>query len=238
MALAVLDTGEELSLNMSRKLNLPLETTPREYFLVFEKNQWVVRDFRQGKNFVIRIDFDEEIRKMQLQKLNPKKDLFARALGMAGQDDFHVLDGTFGVGKDAVHLICCGAQVIGYEKNPITFTLIESALQNSSQAKAHLQVHCGDVEESFEKWKNVAQALYLDPMFENVSKKSAPKKSLVFLREIAPIETENVQGVISKALDLGIKRVVVKRPLKAAQLYDKPQQVLHGKLIRYDVYSR
>ena len=40
------------------------------------------------------------------------------------------------------------------------------------------------------------------------------------------------------AIKLGVKRVVVKRPLKSENLYGKPNIVYPGKLIRYDVYTR
>lgn len=238
MAVAVLKDETARALELSRKLHLECLEFPTQYFLTFENDQWVVRHSEWGSHFQIRIDFLKDLAKLKLQRINPKKDLLCRALGFQGQDDFTVLDGTFGVGKDAVHLLACGAKVFGVERHPITFCLVESAWASQKEDLPGLQICNGDIEALLSpSLVDCKQALYLDPMFENAKQKSAPKKMIAFLRELEP-EGLDVQGVIEKALRLGLKRVVVKRPLKAAQLNAKPSMVFRGKLIRYDVYTR
>lgn len=226
--------GTEL---LAKNLGLPLVGEPRAYYLCFENEEWVVRDQRQGKNFVIRFDLREEFDRMVAQKVNPKKDLLCRALCFKGEEDFWVIDGTLGVAKDSIHLISCGAKVIGVEKNPITYFLLKSAQDRLDFKKDQFEIINGKTEVQCSQWADKAQALYLDFMFENAKQKSAPKKNMAFLREISPVD-DDVRGVIGKCLEAGIKRIVVKRPLKGSQLYDKPNVVLEGKLVRYDVYTR
>ncbi|MEM7646659.1 MAG: class I SAM-dependent methyltransferase, partial [Pseudomonadota bacterium] len=78
---------------------------------------------------------------------------------------------------------------------------------------------------------------YFDPMFEDVKKKSAPKKEMALLREVGSQEL-NVQRVIKKVREHGTKRIVVKRPINGDYLEERPQISYKGHLIRYDVYTR
>ena len=238
MVIAVLDDEFGCGAKLSKSLGLPLvKATPDSYYLALEKGQWIVRDGRQGRNFFIRIDLDTDLGVLKKQKLNPKKDLLSRALGVPRQNNYLVLDGTLGFARDAVHMIACGAQVVGYEKHPITFLLLESALHQAAEVQKHLSIFQGDCLLGVKAQLDTVDCVYLDPMFENVKKKSAPKKSLAFLREISPVDVD-VQRVIEGAIGLGIKRLVVKRPINSDHLYGKPNIVYEGKLIRYDVYTR
>jgi hypothetical protein len=237
MALSILDTGQSIEKEMGQKWGLPLERRPAAYYLSFENTKWVVRDTRQGRNFVLSPDLNQELAFLQKQRLNPKKDLLSRSLGGLSKEGDWVVDGTLGFGRDSLHLLACGFRVVGVEKNPITYELMRQALDAAPELSSRLRIQEGDVLDVITQREEKLQALYIDPMFENSQQKSAPKKGLAFLREISDSEFD-VQGVISRALSRDIKRVVVKRPLKGRQLYGSPQHIYEGKLIRYDVYTR
>lgn len=237
MVVPVLDDGSEASCQLAERLDLPLEKSPESYYLVFVENQWVVRDPRQGAQFSIQLDFNKELEKLTRQRLSVKRDLLCRAVGFQGQEDYTVIDGTLGAGKDSLLLYHFGVSILGIEQHSITHCLVESALAKSELDTKKFQIKKAETCDFLQQGQWQAQVLYLDPMFENTSQKSAPKKTLAFIRELETPPMD-VEKIILKAFEVGIKRVVVKRPLKAAQLYGKPSSVLRGKLIRYDVYTR
>lgn len=237
MVISVLAQEGRASAELAKSLGIPLAlNVPEDYYLCFENGQLVVRNNQFGKNFVIAPDFKEELDRLKRQRLGPKKDLLCRALGFKGQPDFCVFDATLGFAKDALHLIALGIQVVGCEKNKIVFSLLESAI-DSLEGPIALEIINGDSGQELASFGDRCQALYIDPMFEDLKKKSAPKKNLAFLRALVSPEFD-VQGVISNARSAGIKRVVVKRPVNSENLYGKPDIVYEGKLIRYDVYTK
>ncbi len=236
MAIVILDDGSPQSRALHEELGFPLEEQPIGYNLVWSGEQWVVRDPRQGPHFMISLDFKKQRDVLAQQRVSVKKDLLCRALGFKGQSEYCVIDGTLGFAKDALHMLTFGIHVIGCEKSPVTFKIVDSAQRKEPLLLKDFSVHQGDCLDLLPRYSQRADVLYLDPMFENAKKKSAPKKALAFLREVAD-SSFDVQRVIEEALKLGVKRVVVKRPLKGQQLYDKPNIVFEGKLIRYDVYT-
>ncbi len=236
MAVVVLDDGSERCKQVSADLNLPLQADPEAYYLIYGAQGWEVRDQRQGKGFRLLFDWDGDFATIRKQKLNPKKDLLCRALSFKGGAPTTIMDGTLGMGKDTLHLLACGAQVVGVERHPVIYFLQAQALQRS-QLQSSLQILKGETGEQLSEWADKIDGLYLDPMFENAKQKSAPKKGLAFLREVAT-EDQDVQRVIARAIELGVKRVVVKRPYRGDHLYGKPNNIFEGKLIRYDVYTR
>lgn len=237
MAVVVLSDGSQRAQDLAKTLGLALVDQPKDYYLVFEKNKWRVRDARQGTGFEISVDLQQQYQAFKKQKINPKKDILSRALDYKGQENFIFIDGTLGFAKDSLHMLSMGANVIGVERNPLPHFLVSQSLRESQELQGRLTTYCADVSDLLPTLMSQSSTLYLDPMFENAKNKSAPKKNLALLREISPIDAD-VQGVIEKAIKLGVKRVVVKRPLKGQQLYGKPNIVYQGKLIRYDVYTR
>ena len=74
-------------------------------------------------------------------------------------------------------------------------------------------------------------------LFPEKEKSALPRQEMVFFKSLVGAD-EDAAIVLTKALKLsGIKRVVVKRPLKAPVLYGKPSGSLKGKLIRFDIYG-
>lgn len=237
MAVVVLDNQSQEATELSRKLQLPLVSEPTEYFLTKIDGLWEIQDPRQGKGFRLRVDLRQELAKARQRKINPKKDLLCRALGYKADQALTVLDGTLGMAKDALHLLSCGIKVVGVEREPLVHFLLEQSIATEDGALDGLQIILGDVLEAFPKWASRVDALYLDPMFENLKQKSAPKKGLAFLRELTSFASLP-HDCMEKAIQFGIKRVVVKRPIKSENLFGKPNIVYEGKLIRYDVYTR
>lgn len=228
----------EQSVQLAKDCGLPtVLEPPMDYYFIFEEDGLVVRDGRQGKNFSLKINVDKEVEKIKKQKISYKKDLLCKAVGFKKQEDWTVLDGCFGLGKDALHLYSFGCKILGCEVNPVTYQFMQRALAQSSLDSGQIELVCGDTLDLLPTYYQRIDCLYLDPMFENTKKKSAPKKQLAFLREIA-ISTGDVQRVMELAEKLEIKRIVVKRPINGDHLWKSPSLSFEGNLIRYDVYTR
>ncbi len=210
---------------------------PDGYYLCFEDNQWMVRNPLLGRHFSIRMNFDKEVARIKKQKISVKKDLLCRAVGYKGEDVYRVIDGTVGFAKDALHLVAQGVHVLGFERHPVVFTLLRSALENSSIKTEEFSIHFQDILMGISLKIDPIDCLYLDPMFEQVSQKSAPKKNMAFLREL-DLQSGVFEKVIAKGQELQVPRIVVKRPLRGDFLYKKPNSVVEGKIVRYDIYLR
>lgn len=239
VVLVLANQWKDLSTDLATKSGLSVvHEIPQDYYFEFDSEGLCVKDGRQSKNFLIRLDLDKEFERIRAQRISRQKDLLCRAVGYKkGVESYKVLDGTFGLGKDAIHLAAFGCHVTGCEANPITFHFFEEALVRATSLQKLVSVVHDDTLELVEERVNSVDCLYLDPMFENIKKKSAPKKNLAFLREIA-IAAGDVEKVMEKADRLGIKRMVVKRPINSEHLYRKPNLTFQGNLIRYDVYTR
>ena len=245
---------------MAERFNFGLIHKPiKDYYFVIEEGILKVRNLQWGRRFSIHLNLQKEVNRIKRQKRSFKKDLLCRSLGYQNQKDFKVIDGTLGLGRDALHMISFGIHVLGFEINPTAFCLLEEALDRTSHElsvtdpnfpavkrgifssrfvdlRKFLEIEFMNCLKGLSLFSKGIRSLYLDPMFEETKKKSKPGKSMAFLREISR-ETCDVQRVIALALNKGIKRVVIKRPINGNYLYGKPNFLYKGKLIRYDVYT-
>lgn len=237
MAVSVLIQPGVESRVIAKKLNLPVVDCGRPgYLLLFEDNQWIIKNSQLGPRFKILFEPQQELKRLKSQKLNPRKDLLCRALGVAEKPEWVVLDGTLGFAKDALHLLACCRKVIGIERNPLVFHLLKSGLEKLETPLSAFEIFEGETAQVMEELVSQCQVLYLDPMFEATRSKSSPKKNMLFLRDTVNPEVD-VEKLVQKAVKIGFKRVVVKRAIEAQALAGKPQQVYKGKLIRFDVYQ-
>lgn len=169
-----------------------------------------------------------------------------------------ICDFTAGLGVDSFLLANAGFKVIGFERDPLVFALLEDGLmrflgvpglQNSS-AGIDLQFRNQDValadDEARTEFLSTLPhrpfAVYLDPMYEesSVKSKSLPKKEMAVLREVLkPSSDKELQNLLTTALWLAEARVVVKRPMGAPPLEGarQPAHRYEGKTACFDVYT-
>ena len=76
--------------------------------------------------------------------------------------------------------------------------------------------------------------VYLDPMYP-LGRKTAERKAMKVLRRVVG-DDEDAGELFDAAMGAATRRVVVKRPARAAPLGDKPVHSHEGKGVRYDVY--
>lgn len=210
----------------------------------FLENCPVMTDL-QGNKF--KIDFIEDRTNYHKKKSNIKSELISRALG-GGRLGLRLLDLTAGLAIDSVFLAQLGFTVTALERNPLIFLALEQALAQYKQQQQLLSSDYPDLALDFQyssaqDFLNATSpdfdVIYFDPMFPQKTKSALPRQEMVFFKNLVGSDLDADQ-VLQQALNMpGVKRVVVKRPLKAPCIGDvKPQHTLEGKLIRFDIYNK
>lgn len=172
--------------------------------------------------------------------------LVARAVGLQKtKAGLHVVDATAGLGQDAFVLASLGCRVSLFERNPAIHALLADGL-----ARAALNVDCAPVVArmtlqagSSIDWLtnagdegNVADVVYLDPMFPQRDKSALVKKEMQVFRTIVG-DDDDSEALLTAALAAAKYRVAVKRPRKAPAITGpEPGTRIEGKSSRYDIY--
>ena len=139
-----------------------------------------------------------------------EQDPLVRALGGASLEGVTVLDGTLGMGHDALLMARCGAQVIAYEHNPlIAYYTLRGVASFDLDATTRIKVRVGDhVAHPLEERVDF---VYLDPMFP-----PPPSEQWRSTHTLDPLRSERALGVgHSRAQCLSIHRL--ERALEVAR---------------------
>src|SRR5690554_662780 len=172
--------------------------------------------------------------------------LVARAVGLQkAKAGLHVLDATAGLGQDALVLASLGCHVSLLERHPVIHALLADGL-----ARAALNMDCApiiarmtlragssiDWLTSVEEASEVADVIYLDPMFPHRDKSALVKKEMQVFRTVVG-DDDDSEALLNAALATATYRVVVKRPRKAPAIPGpEPSTRVEGKSSRYDIY--
>lgn len=153
-----------------------------------------------------------------------------RALGVKGEKKPFVLDATCGLAGDSLQLLVFGCQVHSWERHPIPALMLLKAYENWNNPIK-------------EKWTLDLQAftlpdevevIYFDPMFKEANQKSLPRKEMRIFREVVGADEDAIE--VAQSLRILKRRLIIKRPLKAAPLLEDPSFAQSGKAVRFDVY--
>ena len=183
------------------------------------------------------MDFVQDHIRYQRKGHRGKSELIAKALGLDKKTD-RVIDATVGLAGDALFLVQLGYSVLGFERSPLVYLLLQDAIFRWNKAKrdstGDFKVQFQDSILGFEE-KNV-KAIYIDPMFPEKKKTALPKKEMqIFKKWIG--EDLDGEELLKIALRSEAERVVVKRPLKAEALLPGVVHSFKGTTVRYDLYT-
>ena len=159
------------------------------------------------------------------------RDLLGRALGPKSTT---IIDATAGFGGDSFDFLRRGKRVFAVERISLIVFLLKDAvakIEDSDERKriSVLEAAAQDIIPSL-------PVIFLDPMFEDVEKRSAkPRKAQQLLRLIAGPSSDS-DSLLEVARQHAKQRVVVKRPRLSSSLGVEPDHCFMGKSIRYDVY--
>ena len=182
--------------------------------------------------------------KVGYRRTQPGRAPVARAVGAKETFRPTVFDVTAGLGQDAFTLAVSGCRVQMVERSPIIAALLADGLRRAlehsetTEAAARLSLRVGEAEEVLSNLSELERpdTVYLDPMYPETGKKAAKRKEMRLFRRLVGDDSD-VGKVLATARQVALRRVVVKRPVKALSLDgQKPDAVIPGKTTRFDLY--
>ncbi|MDF1780110.1 MAG: class I SAM-dependent methyltransferase [Alcanivoracaceae bacterium] len=224
------------TLEEARALSLPLVLGFFDGYLALKASE--------GKENPVSVDFSGGKQGYRLAADRVRHERLIKALGGMPTEPLSVIDGTGGLGRDALVMAQAGFHVDVIERSPIIHALLADGvrrLEGEDRAlAARLTLHCADSAEWIQRSNKAHFAVYLDPMFPQRQKSAAIKKDLLWLQQLEKAPEENeAHELLNAARDHAAKRVVVKRPVRAVALDEqKPSYSLEGKAVRFDVYIK
>ena len=180
------------------------------------------------------IDFANNKTNYHKKKTSVKNEIISKAMG-AGKYGTKILDLSAGLAIDAVFLTQLGYEVTALERNPLIYLCLARALQQHPIKSLHFVY--ANSKDYILKQPAGYDVVYFDPMFPEKTKSALPRQEMVFFKNLVGDDADATDVLELATRIAGIKRVVVKRPLKAPVLGLKPFASIDGKLIRFDLYG-
>jgi len=173
-----------------------------------------------------------------------KNDILIKAIGLK-KGVRTVCDATCGLGYDAFFLSTFKElEVVACERNPIPAELVLDALSRVKDTgrfeSSPMFFHFGDGKDFLLAHPGEFDAVYLDPMYPaDDSATAKPKKEMFLFRELIG-EDRDTEELFAAAWASAKKRVVVKRSDDAEEITNtrKPDYVVPGKTVRFDIYLK
>jgi len=191
----------------------------------------------------LRVDFGAG--KMRYRRRGGHNESLGRAVGVGKRPHLQVVDATAGLGRDSFVLADLGCTVTLLERSPAAFALLRDGMQRAAASVdpwlrgvvARMRLHYVDSRDWLASHPELADVVYLDPMFP-ARKKTARVKQEMWLFQHLVGEAEDEQLLLQQAINSAAWRVVVKRPIRAHSLPGAAvHHTLSGKTVRYDVYD-
>jgi 16S rRNA (guanine1516-N2)-methyltransferase len=170
-----------------------------------------------------------------------RRQLLARAFGLHRKRDIvTVFDATAGLGRDGYTLAALGLRVTMAERHPQILALLRDAhshaLLDTSTQEAARRITLVDADARLALRDGHWDAVYLDPMYPHSEKHALPQKEMQLFRELTHGDPD-ADALLQPAQACALRRVVVKRPLRAPWLAGcAPTLSLKGTQARFDVY--
>lgn len=180
----------------------------------------------------------------RIERSPREKDLLRDALGK--EKSLRILDSTAGLCRDSLRMAYWGHTVTACERNPQLAKDLLAALEEASHHDfyqewlSRLKIIPTSTEDFLASSKEEFDVVVIDPMFSQEKRKSAlPKKEMqelkAYLSEKNP--TDNAAVLLEACWNLGAKKILLKRPLKApAANHRKCAHSYRGRAHRWDVY--
>jgi 16S rRNA (guanine1516-N2)-methyltransferase len=216
-----------------------------EFELRFEQNQLSLHKRDEPKLDGIVVDFISGAVAHRRKFGGGRGQSIAKAVGLKQGVMPVVVDGTAGLGRDAFVLASLGCKVIMVERHPVVAALLEDGLRRAYEDSEigtwmgeRMSLFPGSSLEALAKITDAVDVVYLDPMYPHRDKSALVKKEMRVFQSLVGADLD-ADGLLTPALALATKRVVVKRPDYAEDLDGiKPSMVIATKKNRFDVYVK
>ena len=169
----------------------------------------------------------------------------ARAVGMKSGFSPDIWDATAGLGRDGFVLASLGSHVTLCERSATLAALLHDGLRRAADDSTigawvsdRLKLVNAD---SCQRLRSLEEAqrphvVYIDPMYPAGKDHVQVKKDIHALQQLVGPDLDSGE-LLDIALQVSLRRVVVKRPKRAGWLNDrKPDAAVTSKKTRYDIY--
>ena len=211
------------------------------FYLQIQNGVLGLADASEKKVLPVEVDFASPASLYRKQHGGGRKEPIVKAIGLKGNEGWHVVDATPGLGRDAFVLVSVGCKVTMIERSPIVAALLEDGIRRLAlsfpELAAKMSLQHGNSAEVMQYFtgENV-NAIYLDPMFPHKKKSALVKKEMRLFQQLLGHDPD-ADALLPPALKLATHGVVVKRPNSADVLAgEKPSMAIESKKHRFDVY--
>lgn len=213
------------------------------YRLHVHDDQWGLLDQEEPAGVPVIIDFVSGRTAYRRKYGHAGGEAISRAVGIKKGHRPNVVDATAGLGRDAFVLATMGCQVHMIERSAVIAKLLGNALQRAVKdekigklIQGKLSLMCADSRQALLRAPFTPEVIYLDPMFPQKDKSALVKKDMRMLQEVVGHDVD-ADELLSIALSVATKRVVVKRPAYADYLaIMAPHTSIKTKKHRFDIY--
>lgn len=183
------------------------------------------------------LDFELLSYRQRLLRGGRQKEPVARAVMNGLEDGALVFDATAGLGRESMILAHAGAKVVAFERQLPIWIILNDALKRAQGSrffpftlpvlspigtiKDYSLALAGDDNHSLKLVQELNSArpevIYYDPMFPERENSAQVKKDMFVFQQVIG-EDKDIIEFLELALDLAVKRVVLKRPSYAPPL--------------------
>ncbi len=190
---------------------------------------------RSTKKF--KIDFNSGTTRWRINRADHEK-LIKKALGKH-EAPLNILDCTAGMLQDTLLFLSLGHKVTAVEQSKILFCLVNDAINRSNdqeifKALTLINANACSYISKAEKF----DVIYFDPMYPASKKNALNSGQLEYITKI--LATESIDNDPMQDFEIlrsmPIKKMVIKRPIKAEPFSKKMNYQVLGKTTRFDVY--
>lgn len=227
-------------------IGLPLvdDSSPRfSHFLTLRDSVLEVHTETAGRKAVLSVNFLSGPVYYRFINDRTIKQPLAKAVGVKRGYRPIVMDATAGFGEDSFVLASLGCRVIMVERSPLIWALLADGI---ARCQKNEQVHrifdqrvtlrLDDSISFLDATDQDFDVVYLDPMYPASTGSALNKQRMRLLRDLVGDDAD-VSELLTAALARALKRVTVKRPLRAEHLDErKPSFSITAKSSRYDIY--
>lgn len=204
-----------------------------------------LRKLDEPKLGAVYVDFVEGTMAHRRKFGGGRGEAVAKAVGIKGDYLPTVIDATAGLGRDAFVLAALGCKVRLVERHPVVHLLLQDGLKRAyadaeigTMMQANMQLLDVTHIEQLNFSEDVADVVYLDPMYPHKQKSALVKKEMRIFQHLVGADLD-ADTLLAPALLLAQKRAVVKRPDYANFLAQKaPHFSRETKNHRFDIYLK